>query len=184
MNLIEQNRAAATVEFALVLPVVLLMLAGLYEATALVRADMKLNHAAAMLAKMVAQQSGTVTSGRTASLGDLCTGSGLGLAPMPAMPFAAAIASVTNAGGSGAREDWESDASCPSAAAALGAGTATNMATTPNVVPNTGDSVIIVNAAYTYAPLFHLILPASFTLKEVVYARPRTNKTIPCGNCE
>lgn len=178
---------SATLEFAIVAPVLVLMLIGAFEATQLLRARMKLNHAAGALAKMIAQQTSAVTSGKTGILGNLCTGAEMMLTPLSAVSFTAAIASVTtSASGSSGTDtsmDWESDGSCASSATALGAAKAVSLATSADLVPDAGDSVIIVDVTYTYTAPSSAVLASSYKLTQIVYVRPRANTTIACSTC-
>ena len=177
------TRGVAALEFALVAPLLVTMLIGVTEATSLVRAQMKLNHAAGLLGKMVAQQTALVTNGTTNTLGNLCYGAGMAMAPLPATSFASAVASVTNTSSNGTQMDWESDTSCATTATKIGAAAAVALATTKGLVPDVGDSVIIVEVSYVYTASSHLIMPASKTMTQTIYVRPRANATIACSNC-
>ena len=180
------DRGVVAVEFALVTPVLILMLLGVSEETALVRAQMKVSHAAGLLAKMIAQQTPSVTPGTSGTLGNLCYGAALTVAPLPKAGFAAAIASVTtNTVGTSTTTtmDWENDASCAQAATAIGSSNAVALATAAGLVPSDGDSLIIVRAAYTYTAATHIVLSARYNLSQTVYARPRGDTTIACSSC-
>ena len=79
--------------------------------------------------------------------------------------------------------DWESDSSCAAAATAIGSTGAVSIATGSGLVPDAGDSLILVRLSYPYVAFTSLILKASYTLSQTVYVRPRTNTTISCNNC-
>ena len=180
------NRGVAALEFAVVAPVLVLLLVGMAEITTRFRVQMKVNHTAGLLAKMVAQQAPSVTGSSTGSLANLCTGAKLAMTPFPSTSFAGAIASVTTtASGSGTHTslDWESDTSCATTATAIGSAAATGIATSSGLVPDAGDSLIIVRVSYVYTPTMRLILPASTTLTQTIYVRPRANTTITCSKC-
>jgi Flp pilus assembly protein TadG len=180
------NRGIVAVEFALVAPVLILMLLGVSEETALLRAQMKVSHAAGLLAKMVAQQTPTVTPGTNGTLGNLCYGAALTMAPLAKTTFAAAIASVTtNTVGTATTTtmDWESDNACAKAATPIGSSAAVALATGTALVPADGDSLIIVKTNYTYTAATHIVLSASYNLSQTIYARPRGDTTIACSSC-
>ena len=190
MRLVRELRAAlscrrgvSAVEFALILPILLFFAIGTYEVTALVRVNMKLTRAAGALAKIIAQQSSSVTSGTTGTLGDICTGAALEMTPFATKPFSAAIVSVTNSSGSSVAMDWESDGSCTTAATAMGSAAAVTRAGAYGLVPNAGDSVVMVKATYAYTSVLHYALGKSFALTQYGYARPRTGATVACSNC-
>jgi Flp pilus assembly protein TadG len=180
------HRGVVAVEFALVTPVLILMLLGVSEETALLRAQMKVSHAAGLLAKMVAQQTPAVTPGTSGTLGNLCYGVELTLAPLSKTSFAAAIASVTtNTVGTTTTTtmDWESDGSCAKAATPIGSSAAVALATGTGLVPADGDSLIIVKTSYSYTAATHIVLSATYTLSQTIYARPRGDTTIACSSC-
>lgn len=179
-RLLADRRGSAALEFAVVAPFLVVMMVGVFEGTELYRAQMKVEHAAGLLVKMVAQQTASVTGGTSGTLGDLCTGAKLSMTPLPAGSFASAIASLTKPqNGSNAAEDWESDTSCATRSTVLSA-SAVDLAR--KFVPNAGDSVIIASATYTYVAPTSLVLKSSYILTSVAYARPRVNSTIVCTN--
>ena len=186
ISLRADSRGVAALEFALVAPLMIALLIGVSELTGYIRAQMKLNHAAGLLGKMIAQQTTAVTSGKTGILGNLCYGAGLVMTPLATTSFSGAIASVsTTASGTGqvTKMDWESDASCATAATAIGATAAANLATATGLVPDIGDSLIILKVGYTYTPVTQMFMAATTTLTQTIYVRPRANATITCSNC-
>ena len=68
--------------------------------------------------------------------------------------------------------DWQ-DATCGSGSSI---GTAASLATP--YTPNAKDSVVIVQALYTYTPLFSTVLSGTFTMTRYAYARPRNGTTV------
>ncbi len=98
------RRGIAAVEFALVVPFLLVMFMGTTEVLTLYRTEAKLNAMTINVAQMVAIQNQTTTSGVSvvpsagttqSSLQDICQGAVLGLAPFPANGMTLAIAGVT-----------------------------------------------------------------------------------------
>lgn len=177
------NDGLAALEFALVAPFLILMLMGASEVTGLLRAQLKVNHAAGLLAKMVAQQADGVS---TSILNNVCYGAELALTPMPLAGFSSAIASVTTStSGSSTTTamDWEKDNSCSTSAIAIGATAAIALASSSGLVQNAGDSLIIIKSSYNYIAATHYILGASYKLTQNIYSRPRTNMRIACRNC-
>ena len=54
---------------------------------------------------------------------------------------------------------------------------------TTALASNPGDTVILVQATYKYKSVLSYVLPANFTLSQVVFAHPRTTDlTITCMN--
>jgi Flp pilus assembly protein TadG len=98
------RRGVAAVEFALVLPVLLILFMGTVEILTLYRAEAKLNTLTINVAQMVAIQNQSTTTGistvpatgtSSATLQNICQGAVLGLAPFPANGLILNIASVT-----------------------------------------------------------------------------------------
>ncbi len=156
------TRGTAAMEFALLLPLMISLFLGCFEIFEVIDADIKLDSAARAMANLVAQESSVAAS----DLSDICTGGQLVMIPFAASPLSAAIVSVTNTGTVAVA--WQ-DTSCGNATAL--SSSATTLAA--GLVPNTGDSVIVVRANYAYASPISYVLPAKFTLSQVAYARPR-----------
>jgi len=97
------RRGIAAVEFALIIPVLLVMFIGTIEVLTLYRTEAKLNALAMNVAQIVSvtqsddpsTASNTGASATVTSLNDVCNGAILGLAPFPAGGLTVAIASVT-----------------------------------------------------------------------------------------
>lgn len=160
------RRGNAAVELALVAPLMLLLLMGGFELTQIVRADMKLRQAAQTLADLVANAAqGSVTS---TSLADFCTGARLEMSPFAGKLLSGAIAEVVNGQQTGKISVAWQDTSCGNAAAIANAATAA-----APMVSNPGDSVIMVEASFAYQGASSYVLPASFALSRIAYARPR-----------
>lgn len=157
----------AAVEFALIVPTLMVLFLGTFEASNLIRAKMKFDAAAPAVASLVAlqnpSQTGTLTS-------DFCTGAADMMAPFSTSGLNVEVASVTNYNGT-STVDWTANCgnlSNPKDPTVLATG----------LVPNSGDSVIVVQTTYTYSAPLHLVLGASYTFQNVGYARPRDNTTI------
>jgi Flp pilus assembly protein TadG len=188
------DRGVASLEFAIVLPIMLSLLFATYELTQLVRVQLKVDSAAQAIADMVAQQAAGVTSGTSGSLGNFCTAGGLMMTPFAvdtggtgttsANAFSVAMASVTNYTSTGVKLDWESDRSCTVTATQLGT-SATSLATGPttNLIPTAGapgDSVIIAKVNYIYDSPLQYFLPGLITLTDTAFARPRNDAIVTC----
>jgi Flp pilus assembly protein TadG len=95
------RRGIAAVEFALVAPLLMLLLIGSIEILTLYRTDAKLNAVAINMAQMISFAPAVTTgtaSGNTSSLNDMCKGAVLGMAPLPASGLTIDVASVTEEG--------------------------------------------------------------------------------------
>ena len=156
------RNAAAVVEFAIVMPLLLMLTLGTFEATRAVRAKMKADFAAQTLADMIAAQ----TSVNAVALTNFCNGARMVMVPFTTTSLKAAIASVTNG-----TVDW-TDTSCGSATAI------SSPASLTTVDNGGGNSVIIVQTTYSYASPVPYLMPANITLTQTAFARPRNVTTV------
>jgi len=190
-SLLRHNRGTAAIEFALVAPIMAIIMIGMYQGAQIERADMMLSNAAAAIADLVGQQVNGVTGGTSGSLGNFCYAAKKMMTVFPtngtagnAGAFSVAIASVTNYTAGGVKIDWESDGSCTVTATALGSAASSIVTSPTNLIPTAGspygDSVIVVHATYIYSSVIQYILPGLFTLTQDAFARPRGNAPISC----
>ena len=200
------RRGSATIEFALIAPVMITIMFGTLELTNVFRAQMKVNTATGLLASFVASNSSVTAPSGT--LTDLCAGAALNLGPFPQNTFSADIVSITNdhpsnrvIGSTDATTvqtylDWENTSACPARAAnAMLLTGAYSQANSPlslltrSGAPATGPgdlaysySAIVVTTSYTYNNVLTRALGPSITLTGVAVVRPRSNVTINCTN--
>ena len=172
------KRGTASVEFALIAPVLIGLAIGMVETVRYIRARSATFAAAAALADLVASQN-AVTAGSVGTLHDACTGAGYAILPLPSTSLSATVASYSYPNGTAAfQKDWENAAACPTAGAAA---TAAMASTAALLSPTRGDSIIVVKTSYTYVPVVSSVLP-SVTFQQVAFARPRFG-TVICASC-
>ncbi|HXP30742.1 MAG TPA: TadE/TadG family type IV pilus assembly protein [Stellaceae bacterium] len=160
-SLCSSQSGAVAVEFALVFPILLTLYFGSFEVTRVVNANTRVANTAQTVADLVAQQ----TAVSNAMTSNYCTGGQLVMMPFASSPLSATIASVTHYA-AGISVDWQ-DTTCGSATSISNATTLAS-----SVVPNVGDSVIIVKANYSYTSPISYVLSASFTLSQTAFSRP------------
>jgi Flp pilus assembly protein TadG len=167
-RLAKDRAGTAGIEFALVLPIMLLLSLVALEATLAVMASMCLTNAAESVADIVAQQNSA-----NWSISNVCTAGQLSMTPLSGTPLQIAVASVTNNQGSGVSVDWQ-DTSCG------GAATISNATTLAMpLIPDSGDSVIVVQASYKYTPPIQYLFSSSITMTQTSYQRPRNGASVP-----
>jgi Flp pilus assembly protein TadG len=155
------------VEFALILPTLVVLFIGTFEASNLVRVKMKFDEAAPAIANLIALQNPSKTGTLTS---DFCTAADYMLSPFTTSGLNVQVSSVTNYSGTSSI-DWTANCntvSNPANAITLVSG----------LVPNSGDSVIVVQTSYTYNAPIHMILGASYTFTNRGFSRPRGNSTV------
>jgi len=184
-------QGVASLEFVIILPIMFMLLIGIYQLTELVRAEARLSRVAVAVADLVGQQAGGVTGGTSGSVGNFCAAAELMMTPFPTTgsSFSLSVASVTNYSPNTVTVDWEIDTACATSGTHLGSSAATLVTTPVNLLPVSGangttgvagDSVIIVQAQYTYASLLKYLAPTLGTLSKLGFARPRANAPVSC----
>lgn len=197
------RRSVAAVEFAIIVPVLLVLFIGTIEIITLYRAEGKINALAFNVAQMVSVEPSPTTlatAGQT-SLNDICQGAILGLAPFPPNGVTIQVVSVTlepsalssnTAASPPVFDEWEADStvsgsSCTTTATnGFGAAAAESLATTnPPVTTATSytgttgevevpcDNMIIVKASMTYPGITGLIVMNHPTLTQTAFTRFR-----------
>ncbi|HVJ51281.1 MAG TPA: TadE/TadG family type IV pilus assembly protein [Aliidongia sp.] len=174
-ELLRNRSGAAAIEFAILLPVALLLLFGTYEVTNAVVTYMKLTAAVDTVGDLVAQQ----TSVSSAMLDDFYKAEQLVMSPASTSGLGFAVASVTfslntTSNTVQATQAWQQTR-----------GSATSMtdaATSSTNLGGNGESVIVTQATYTYNSLLKYVLPKGIVMSQRIYTRPRTAPSIPFTN--
>ena len=172
------RRGVAALEFALLAPMLTMALFGLLAISQAVRAKMLLTSAASSMASMVATQH-AVTGGSSGTLRDLCNGAQHIIRPYAASSLSMAITSYTRQPDLVVQRNWEYRSACQADAASL-ADTGVSLATP--LLPDAGDSIIIVQASYNYLSSYPDVV-SNMTLSQTAYARPRYVKVECTSSC-
>jgi Flp pilus assembly protein TadG len=178
-NFLRNRSGTAAVEFALILPGLLTLVIGSYEAANLILADLKLEAAAETAADLVAQtridtvlQSSdftNITNAATQVMTPFPTGSN---------QLKIAYASVTYSTGSPVI-NWHVEVN---SATPINATSLPNSASAANLGSETTgstDSVIVAQLTYAYTSPVSYVLHSSYTLSEAALNRPRYMSCIP-----
>lgn len=174
----KSRSGAALVEFAFVLPVMVLMFFGTFEVTNYIRTTEKVSNAAQTYANLIATMSSTIT---TSNLTDFCKGAQYVLSPFSTANFSAYAASLSSSDGATWTQAWHDTSHCGGSGGSFNGSTAGGSGITPTGV---GDSVIVVRGAYTYQPPIVYLFPGSKSISQTAYSRPRVNDTpISCSTC-
>lgn len=207
-QLLGDRRAVASLEFALVLPVLLVLMFGTAEALRAVRAKMLLNAAVAAAAAVASTQSGAVTSPgcetgtyrcAAGNLQDVCQGAMLIMRGLETPTFQLSIAAVTNADTTNPHSQpgsvnvvpliqWQVYQACPNRGTAFSATGAGSLATlTTPLIPYDNDVAVVVQGSFVYKPAFAYGVSGLFgptssgavTLTATSLVKPRTG-ALPC----
>lgn len=162
----KSERGVISVEFALVLPILIILFIGLVEFTEAFTIDRKLSNVASTVSDLVAQEP-SVTS---ASLSDLALVANEIIKPYSATPMSLVIVNVRSNNDGDKTVAW----SYPSGSYTDGE-PYTALPENELIDPNT--SLIVVEAAYNFTPTVSRFL-GSFQISENAYFRPRMGQTL------
>jgi Flp pilus assembly protein TadG len=158
-------RGVAASEFALILPVLILLLFGTAEIGNALVLDKKVTSAAQTAADLVAQQK----SVSSADLANIFTAMDAILSPYGASAANYTIASVVADEDGVVSIDWQEH---------RGTSVDVEEFDLPEGLLSEDDSVIIALISYTYTPLFADLITGSFTISDTAYLRPRTTTNV------
>jgi len=153
-------RAVAASEFALILPVLVLVLFGTVEIGNAVLLDRKVTAAAQTAADLVAQQK-VVTS---ADLDNIWLAIDNIIAPFNTANTTYRLLSVVGDADGATSIDWQQHRG----------GLNFVSYTLPNGLVGANESVIVAQITYSYVPIFGDLLFSAFDISDVAYLRPRT----------
>jgi len=160
-NLREDCRGVVAIEFALMAPVLVIMLLGVTELNNYMMAARKVGQAAFTAADLISQETDISSS----ELSELFQASRLVMHPLDDTNLTLGAASVRYDDDTGdPTVDWTDT---------YNGGSVSNPTTVATGMGSAGESVIIVTATYNYSPLFSLIMSGTYSLSETSIARPR-----------
>jgi Flp pilus assembly protein TadG len=168
-NLWRKRSGTASIEFAFALPVLLVMLLGVFEISQGLIVYMKVVDAADIVSDLVAQQKQI----RSSDIDNYYVAGQLVMAPSTGSGLGLAVASII----------FDPTTGNPSFAWQVTRGGAPQMgnASIASIgLGSKGDSVIVAQASYTYTSTIGYLLPQGITISSRVFSRPRVVFTIPC----
>ena len=162
-HLKHREDGVAAVEFALVLPVLLLILMGVIELSNVLMVERKLLNSMQSVADLIGQSTDVTDS----DLDDIFIAGQLVMNPYSTSGLSIGVASVRFDDTTGNPTlDWSDG---------LNGGSVANALTLAVGRGEAGASIVIVSGSYTYTPLSSLIIPTTtMSLTETSYVRPRT----------
>jgi Flp pilus assembly protein TadG len=168
----EDRRGVAAIEFALIVPVMLLLYCGLAEVTLGIVAERRAGHAASVVADLVTQEA-NLTS---ADLTDIFT---VGQAIMRPFDSASLKMRVTDVRANAAgvpQVIW----SRGSGMGGLAAGPAAGF---PAGLIAANESMIMTEVSYAYDSPLHIAVPTALNFSNTFYLRPRLSGEVVCATC-
>ncbi len=176
-----EQRAVAAVEFALILPFMLVLYFGSIEAAALFTVDKRVNSVSATIGDLVSQwdpSDGDLRTGNNSTLADYLAASSAIMAPYTAGGIKIVVSLVQVRADGSTRILW-SRANAAGTAKATG-GSYTDLAGTSrmNQVSRRG-CIIAAEASYSYLPLMAQVFTTAINLQHTNYFLPRFGSDRP-----
>ena len=159
-SLLRNTSGVAASEFALILPILILLLFGVVEIGNAVLLDKKVTSAAQTAADLVAQQK-VVTSADMANIWSAIDNI---IRPYSTDNTSYDVASIVADSHGATSIDWQQ----------FRGGAAFATINLPDNLVGPNDSVVVATITYAYTPVFGDILFSAFDITDVAYLRPRT----------
>lgn len=178
-GLLRDRRGVAAVEFALVLPFMLVLFLGITELNSALTLDRKVSQAASSVADLVAQADKLTSS----EVSDLLQLSRAVLDPYPEAPLTMVVASVWIKEVNQPRVVWSRAMNTSE----WGAGSAPPVEVPQELTQQKDTYLIVTHAEYEHRPTFAAVLKdvfntATITLSDTYYLRPRVSTSVACCN--
>ena len=158
---LKDRRGVAAIEFAMIAPVMVVMLTGIVEVSYLMMAERRVSGAAHATADLISQE----TDLTSAELSEIFVVASLIMDPFDNAGLTLGAVSVRYDDSTGdPAEDWTGS---------YNSGSVSSATTLATGLGSAGESVIIVTASYTYTPVLSAILSGPYTLSETAITRPR-----------
>lgn len=174
------TRGVVAIEFAAILPVLLIMLLATFDGGSAIAVYMKVRAATYVLASVTNQYS-TAMPIQAANMTGIMNATTAVLAPYSSTPLAAVISElkITATKATTATVRW----SAAQNGTALAVGSTVSLPTGISKSTNTCGTypcyLILAQVSYTYTPLFGYFASGGIALSDTVYATPRSSNCVP-----
>lgn len=165
-HILRDERGNSTVDFALLLPIMLMLFVGVVEVTNVLRLDQKVVDSAQTTADLVTQQREV----NDAQLNDILTAAELIFEPFPVAAHSVGIVSVV----------YDPDTGTPSVdwTKSKNGGSVPNAVTLATGLGDPGEGVVVVRVTYNYSPVFFDFVMSATEIEETAILRPRRSSIV------
>jgi Flp pilus assembly protein TadG len=165
-HILHDERGSALVDFAFLLPIMLMLLIGLVEVTNLLSLDRKVVASALTTADLVTQRRDV----SDAQLNDVLRAAELILEPYPTAPHSVGIVGVR----------FDSDTGNPAVdwTKSKNGGSVSDALTLAQGMGAPGEGIVIVRVAYDYSPVFFDFILSATSIEETAILRPRRSSYV------
>jgi Flp pilus assembly protein TadG len=174
---LKDERGVTAIEFALVLPVVLLILLGCFEVPRFVLICQRIARTSSGVADLVAQADEPITANQ---MNDIFTAAKIMMQPYDIVANGRIyVSSINNPSGNGVTLTWQkNNGGTVSTASKLGlAGSNPSSKIPATLVPGSNEEVLASEVYFNYTPVFSNLIYSGSQLYLIAYTRPR-NKNL------
>lgn len=171
---LEARSGLAALEFALILPAMLVLYVGGVEVNDAVSVKRKLNHSSSAIADLAGQSSATLTS---ANVDDIVKAGNAILEPYDTTLLKTAVVGVAIDADKKATVAWAkayNGAACPAKGSAV---------TVPANLATANGFLVMVDASYAFTPKIGYVLTGTFDLSDRIFQQPRIGKAVSGPSC-
>ncbi|HVM99192.1 MAG TPA: TadE/TadG family type IV pilus assembly protein [Caulobacteraceae bacterium] len=167
------DRGVAAVEFALLLPILMLLYFGVVELTQGAMTAERAAHTASTIGDLVAQN----TSVTSAEVADIFSVGDTVMYPYPTTTLQMRVSSLAADTHGNVTVVWSQALGMAKRQAGV------SVSGLPANVINANESVVMSETKYTYASVFGQVLPSPITFSNVYYLHPRLSPQVTCADC-
>jgi Flp pilus assembly protein TadG len=174
------DRGVAAIEFALIIPILALLLLGCFEVPQLVLLYQKIARTSSGVADLVAQADNPMT---TNQMTDIFISAQNMMQPYDLLANGEVIvSSINNVNNTGVVITWQTRMGTDTTASKLGAATVSNPPLPSGIGPASNEEVIATEVYFNYTPIFKNYIYSGSRLYLNAYTRPRNHNlnTSPC----
>lgn len=173
----KDERGVAAIEFALVLPIMALLLLGCFEVPRFVMIYQKIARTSSGVADLVAQADDPITNDQ---MTDVFSASKMMMQPYDVVANGAVIVSSINnpTGGTGVKITWQSRNGTVTTLSKLGVQGATPTNVPAGLTPALDEELLTAEVYFNYTPIFKTYIYQGSQLYLISYTRPRNHNLI------